>query len=96
MAKKELQDNGLDKQKNKSHKTLREKLRKKRVQEKEHLKQKKEKRKLFNPEEQKRTFFIKHFNSLTQASYKDAKKSFKYKKIKKYIEKFINIYQDDL
>lgn len=75
---------------NKTHKTLRDKLRKKREQLKRHKKQKSEHKKQYNSIEEKLKFF-------EQGEEKeDNNKQLKIKKISKRIEEFINIYEDDL
>jgi hypothetical protein len=72
------------------HKTLRDKLRKKREELKRHKKEKSEQKKQYNPEEEKLKFFSKGEEK------EEADKEIKLKRIRKHIEKFINIYEDDL
>ena len=74
----------------KAHKTLRDKLRKKRAQIKVHKKQKSQKKKQYNREEEKQLYFNKQENKA------EPNKELKLAKIMKTIQKFINIYEDDL
>lgn len=76
-------------QKNKAHKTLRDKLRKKRADLKQHKKTKSDKKKEYDGEMKKRQFFGKSVN-------KKREDGIKQHKLVKHLEKFVDIYEDDV